>query len=130
MSEQITTTREGHVFKTIDKQLHSTDDEPAVTYADGTRWWYAKGQIHRSQGKPAVVWHNGVEEFWEQGQRLRVVFPNAPGVAMELRGVTQYWSNGKMLSEAVPPLIARYRQMVLEAQIACGLRERPRGTIQ
>ena len=113
-----TDTREGHVLLHPKGRLHSTGDQPAVVYADGTQWWYCEGKIHRD-GAPAVVWANGVEEWWQNGFRTKVVYPNRAPIAPELRGVTQNWHAGRLVSEAVPPRVARYRQLVAAAYKAC-----------
>jgi hypothetical protein len=117
------TTTEGHVFRQIGKKLHSTDDQPAVIYADGSKWWYRDGAVHRDSG-PAVVHANGVEEYWQNGKRHRiggpaVIYPNASWIAPQLRGVQQFWDQGRMVREAVPPAVGRYRLLLKQAYQAC-----------
>jgi hypothetical protein len=117
------TLKEGHTFSKVNGQLHSTDDAPAVVYGDGTKWWYHEGRVHRTNG-PAVQWHNGVDEYWQHGKRHRtdgpaVIYPNASWIDPSLRGVQQWWDQGKMVKEAVPPAVMRYRQMLKQAYQAC-----------
>jgi hypothetical protein len=107
MSERYSfTTVEGHVFSGVAGMMHSFDDAPAVTYADGTRWWYRGNQVHRD-GAPAIVWGNGVEEWFQENQRHRedgpaVTYPDAEGVSPMVRGVRQWWVRGVMQREEVP----------------------------
>lgn len=97
------TTDEGHYFSGVDGEMHSVNDEPAVIYKDGTKWWYRNGKIHRDNG-PAVVWWNGVEEWWQNNERHRedgpaLVYPSNPGIHPALRGKKQWWVNGKLIKE-------------------------------
>lgn len=92
----------GHRFSGIDRQLHSVDDEPAIVYNDGTKWWYDHDKVSRGGDKPAVVWWNGVQEWWVNNERHRdngpaVIYPDTPDIHPELRGVEQYWEHGKMI---------------------------------
>lgn len=114
---------EGHVFRHVDDQLHSEDDVPAVVYADGTKWWYHEGKIHRA-GKPAVIMANGTQEYWQNNARHRldgpaVIYPATSAIVPELRGVKQWWTNGKMVREELPPNVKRYRAMTAQAHKAC-----------
>ena len=77
------------------------------------------GRYFSTVCEAAVVWASGVEEWWQNGLRTKIVYPNRPPIAPELRGVTQNWSAGRLVSEAVPPLVARYRQLVAAAYKAC-----------
>lgn len=99
-----------------DKKMHSVDDQPAVIYPDGTKWWYRDGVLHRDNG-PAVVWENGVEEWFRDGVRDRadgpaVIYPDNDGIVAELRGVRQFWSKGNLVSEDMPPRVKAYRDAV------------------
>lgn len=117
------TTKEGHTFHQHNGQLHSEADAPAVVYADGTQWWYHEGKVHRD-GAPAIIFANGVEEWWQYNVRHRdgapaVIFPATTAVAPEFRGVKQWWTQGKLVREDVPPTVAKYRLMVAQAHKAC-----------
>lgn len=100
-------TREGHRFSGIDNKLHSVGDEPAVVYADGTKWWYREGLIHRDNG-PAVVHPNGAQEWWLNNQRQRTEYPDSEGIHPDLRGVKQFYENGVLVREEYPPRLASY----------------------
>lgn len=99
-------TDDGHLFRGVRDQaghgdLHSDGDEPAVVYANGTKWWYRHGKIHRDNA-PAILWWNGVEEWWRNGVRHRsggpaVTYPNNPNVDPQLRGQKQFWANGTLI---------------------------------
>jgi len=39
---------------------HSFDDEPALIYKDGTKFWYKDGKLHRDNQNPAVIYPVGV----------------------------------------------------------------------
>lgn len=58
---------------TVDDEykLHSSNDEPAVTWVDGGKEWYQHGQRHRDNDQPAVIDADGNEEWWEYGERHR-----------------------------------------------------------
>ncbi len=100
---------DGHYFSGARRDdgtglLHSFDDEPAVIYKDGTKWWYEDGEVSRRGDKPAVIWWNGVEEWWEAGVRHRetgpaVIFPVNDNVHPERRGVRQFWQHGVLTRE-------------------------------
>jgi len=62
---------DGTIMRGVDKKLHSVDDEPAVIYADGTRWWYKNGKVHRDGDQPAIIFANGTREWWQNNQRHR-----------------------------------------------------------
>jgi hypothetical protein len=49
-----------------DNELHREDDQPAVIYTDGDRFWYLNNNLHRENG-PAVIYYNGTEEYWVNG---------------------------------------------------------------
>ncbi len=55
------------VTKNSSGELHSVDDEPAVDYGDGTRWWFKDGLLHRDDDKPAMVWRDGTRSWWRYG---------------------------------------------------------------
>ena len=95
------TTKEGHRFSGVDGKMHSVDDEPAVVYADGTKWWYRENEIHRDAG-PAVVWSNGTQEWWQNNRRHRadgpaVIYPNSMAIGLQKRGVKEWWTDGRFV---------------------------------
>lgn len=101
MTSRTITLDEGHEFRTVDGRLHSVDDQPCVTYTNGTLWWYHEGKLHRDGG-PAVIWANGVEEWWQNDRRHRtdgpaVTYPDTDAVHdPRLRGMKQWWTEGRM----------------------------------
>ena len=118
---------EGHSFQQTNGLLHSENDQPAVVYADGTRWWYDGGHVHRDGG-PAVIHSNGVEEWWWHNRRHReggpaVTYPATAAITPTLRGVKQWWTTGQMVREEVPPPVQRYRTMLGEVYTSCFGRE-------
>lgn len=118
-------TAEGHKFSGVNKKLHSFDDQPSVIYNDGTKWWYRDGKIHREKG-PAVINSNGVEEWWSDNKRHRddgpaVTYPDDIRISPEMRGVKQFWNNGILVREELPPAIAAYRADLIALRKRHGL---------
>lgn len=110
----------GYRHVTVGGQLHSIDDAPACLYPDGTQWWYREGKLHRVGG-PAVVYGLGIEEWWEYGRRHRldgpaVVYPDKPEILPQYRGVKQFWRNGALEREELPPRVATYRRELAALQ--------------
>lgn len=50
--------------------LHSYNDKPAVSYSDGTKYWYYDGVLHRENG-PAIVYSNDEVSFYYHGENLK-----------------------------------------------------------
>jgi len=48
---------------------HSFDDEPAIIWKNGTKYWYKDNKIHRDNNLPAVIWSNGNYEYYKNGER-------------------------------------------------------------
>ena len=48
---------------------HLFDDEPALIYNDGTKFWYKDGKLHRDNNLPAVIRSNGDVEFYKNGKQ-------------------------------------------------------------
>lgn len=113
---------EGHVFYQRDGKLHSEEGKPAVVYADGTQWWYQNGLVHREDG-PAVTFPDGTEEWWQNNKRHRLGNPAvtySPTAADPAhRAVKQWWVQGVLIKEAVPPPVRRYRALMRAARKTC-----------
>ncbi|RTK95481.1 MAG: hypothetical protein EKK64_06570 [Neisseriaceae bacterium] len=67
-----------------DHKLQSFDDNPSVTYTNGTKEWHCVGLLHRYSG-PAVQYSNGDVEYWNWGKLNRL---DGPAV---IYGNKQYW---------------------------------------
>ena len=50
--------------------LHSVNDEPAIIYANGSKYWCKNGKPHRDGDKPAVIWANGGSKYWYKNGKL------------------------------------------------------------
>ena len=48
---------------------HLFDDEPALIYNDGTKFWFKNGKKHRDNNLPAVIRYNGDVEFYKNGKQ-------------------------------------------------------------
>jgi hypothetical protein len=82
-------------MKTYDekRKLHSFNDEPAVSYPDGTRVWYKHGVKDRAGG-PALITPGGI--YFYKNNKLH----NADGPAVIKDGEPpQYWRDGVRYTE-------------------------------
>jgi len=50
-------------------ELHSFNDNPAVDYNDGDKWWYKEDKLHRLNG-PAIEWANGGKGWFYEGKHI------------------------------------------------------------
>ena len=50
-------------------ERHRDDDQPAVEYANGNRFWYQNGKPHRDGDQPAAEYANG-DKLWYQHGKL------------------------------------------------------------
>jgi hypothetical protein len=48
-------TKSGDVIHTKNGKFHSSDDQPAISRANGYKAWYNEGKLHRSNGMPAII---------------------------------------------------------------------------
>ncbi len=79
--------------------LDSIDDEPALIYANGNKYWYKKGVVHRENG-PAILWNNEDQEWYKDGKLHR-----KDGPAKEYTDGTGFWyENGKLHREDGPAI--------------------------
>lgn len=113
MSEPKIFEQGGYRYTTVDGELHSVDDAPAMVYPDGTQWWYRGGKVHRD-GAAAILWHNGVEEWFQDGKRHRddgpaVSLPDEDGITHSRRGLKEWWVQGKMIRWEAPIPTTNYR---------------------
>jgi hypothetical protein len=46
---------------------HSFNDQPAIIWTNGTKWWYYHGEIHRDNDRPAMV-NYGTQDWVQHGQ--------------------------------------------------------------
>jgi hypothetical protein len=49
-------------------QLHSFNDEPAIIYFDGTKYWYKDGKCHRDNDEPAYISSTGTKYWYKDGK--------------------------------------------------------------
>ena len=75
-----------------DDEIHRDDDEPAVIFPNGTKWWYKNDIVHRDGDKPAVVDRNGNKGWWKNGKKHRD--GDKPAVEY-VNGEKEYYKNGK-----------------------------------
>ena len=53
--------------------LHSFDDEPAMIYDNGTKFWFKNGKKHRDNNLPALIWYNGDVVFYKNGKQYWII---------------------------------------------------------
>ncbi len=54
----------------IFENLHRENDQPAVEWSNGTKYWYKNGIKHRLNG-PAIEWSNGSKYWYKNGKLHR-----------------------------------------------------------
>ena len=75
-----------------DKEMtigHNENGNPAIEFADGSKWWYLNGEVHREDG-PAMEWENGDKSWWLNGKLHR---EDGPAVELE-NGYKEWYLNG------------------------------------
>jgi hypothetical protein len=77
-------------------KLHRENDQPAIIYASGTKFWYYHGKQHRSGDKPAIEHSNGYKEWYNHGQLHRE--DNKPAVIWA-DGSKSWYVNGRFIRE-------------------------------
>ena len=85
--------KNGTIYYYNDKGEYHGEEEPAVEYADGTKYWFKNGERHREDG-PAVEWKNGFKSWYKNNKLHR-----EDGPAIEYaNGDKYYYYNGKLYS--------------------------------
>jgi len=79
--------------------LHSFNDNPAIVWYDGSKFWYKEGELHRLNG-PSVEYRDGYKEWYENGKRHRL-----DGPAIEYVNGTKYWYKEDKLHRSNGPAI-------------------------
>jgi len=57
------------IWRNKDGKYHRDDDLPAMTYKNGTKYWYKHGKLHRLNG-PAAEYTNGTKMYHIEGTEL------------------------------------------------------------
>lgn len=70
-------------------QLHR-ENEPAIEYSNGTKYWYLNGRLHR-ENSPAVEWANGDKTWYLNGKVHR---KDGPAVERS-NGINRWFLNGE-----------------------------------
>jgi len=52
-------------------KIHNENDEPALIFNDGSKFWYNKNKLHRTDDKPAAEYADGTKEWWINGKLHR-----------------------------------------------------------
>lgn len=72
-------------------ELHSYNDKPARTFADGGKEWYKNGKSHRGGDKPAIISVAG-KSWWKNGELHRA--GDKPAIIWS-DGSKQWYKNNK-----------------------------------
>ena len=80
---------------------HRENDQPAVIYHNGSKYWYLNGKKHRDDDKPAIVLGNG-DNYWFCHDELH---RDNDKPAMVTKDGTQEWYNSGMLHRDNGPAI-------------------------
>ncbi len=56
------------IFYTRNKEVHRSNDEPAVVIQNRQCEWFSCGMIYRKRGKPAIVYENGSKVMFFNGK--------------------------------------------------------------
>ena len=82
-------------YKDAEHSIRHRENDPAVEYSNGEKYWYQNDQLHRIDG-PAIDRVNGHKEWWQNGQLHRT-----DGPAIEWRdGDKRWYINGEELTES------------------------------
>jgi hypothetical protein len=52
-------------------KFHSFNDQPAIIWTNGTKWWYYHGEIHRDNDQPAIINSGGTKMWYQHGELHR-----------------------------------------------------------
>ena len=73
---------------------HRDGDKPAVECANGTKYWYQHGELHRDGDQPAVIYRNGIKKWYQNGELHR----DSGKPAIEYAdGRKSWYENGKFI---------------------------------
>ena len=51
-----------------DGLYHRDNDQPAIIYAKGSKFWHQNGEYHRNNDQPAVILANGIKQWYQNGK--------------------------------------------------------------
>ena len=80
--------------------LHSFDDQPAVIYSNGDKYWFQNGQLHRddpSGQQPAVILADGEQRWYKNGQLHRDSPSGQQPAIIDANGGREWFQNGLFL---------------------------------
>ena len=83
-----------HVIHLTNGQLDNTNDQPAVTVACGSRYYFKEGLLHRLE-RPAVAVSNGSKEYWENGKLHNLKEPAIQYVS----GLREWFIEGERITD-------------------------------
>lgn len=86
---------------------HSIDDQPAIIYPNGDKYYYRHGKIHRDDDKPAIEHHNGYKEWIMEGVTHRMLGP----ARIYSDGSVEYWKDNYLHRFDGPAIITADNHM-------------------
>jgi hypothetical protein len=72
---------------------HSFNDQPALIYMSGTKWWYNHGTPHRDNDLPAVIFGDGEMRWFQHGEHHR---DNDQPSVIHTNGTKLWYHRGKL----------------------------------
>lgn len=60
-------TNEGVHYYNSNGRRHRDNDQPAIIFANGSRYWYEDGELHRDN-KPAIIRVDGYQAWYKGGK--------------------------------------------------------------
>ena len=67
----ITTNEDRTTTYRFNGEIHRDNDQPAVIYPDGTKYWYQNGMPHRDNDQPAVIYPAGTKFWYQHGRFIK-----------------------------------------------------------
>jgi hypothetical protein len=75
-------------------KLHSFNDQPAIIYVNGSKFWYQHGELHRDNDQPAAIYSNGRKSWYQNGERHR---DNDLPAVIHVDGLKLWYQYGKRI---------------------------------
>ena len=102
------------VTRNKQRQLHSFDDEPAISYSNGDKYWYKDGLCHRDNDSPAIIYNDGSKFWYKDGQNHR-----------DNGEPARIWGNGEQFWMIKNEELLDHQVIFLKKILSCDLKELP-----
>jgi hypothetical protein len=81
---------------------HSFNDQPAIIWVDGSKYWYQYGKIHRDNDQPAMIYANGQKVWYQHNEIHR---DNDQPAIIYSDGSKSWYQHGKLHRDNGKPKI-------------------------